>query len=40
MAAGEALQEALIRYGALDIFNTDQGPQFTTPRFTEVLEKR
>ncbi len=40
MAAGEALQEALIRYGASDIFNTDQGPQFTTPRFTEVLEKR
>jgi len=40
MAAGEALQEALIRYGASDIFNTDQGSQFTTPRFTEVLEKR
>ncbi len=36
----EALQEALIRYGAPEIFNTDQGSQFTTPRFTEVLEKR
>jgi len=36
----EALQEALIRYGAPDIFNTDQGSQFTTTRFTEVLEKR
>jgi len=36
----EALQEALIRYGAPEIFNTDQGSQFTTPRFTEVLEQR
>ena len=36
----EALQEALIHYGAPEIFNTDQGSQFTTPRFTEVLEKR
>ncbi|MFC0512544.1 IS3 family transposase, partial [Asaia spathodeae] len=36
----EALQEALIRYGVPEIFNTDQGSQFTTPRFTEVLEAR
>ncbi|NVN03882.1 MULTISPECIES: IS3 family transposase [Asaia] len=36
----EALQEALIRYGAPEIFNTDQGSQFTTPRFTDVLEQR
>ncbi len=35
-----ALQEALIRYGAPEIFKTDQGSQFTTPRFTEVLEAR
>ncbi|WP_157870992.1 IS3 family transposase [Gluconacetobacter diazotrophicus] len=36
----EALQEALIRYGAPEIFNTDQGSQFTTPRFTDVLQAR
>ncbi len=35
-----ALQEAPIRYGAPDICNTEQGSQFTTPRFTEVLAKR
>ncbi|WP_264997120.1 DDE-type integrase/transposase/recombinase, partial [Komagataeibacter xylinus] len=29
----ETLQDALMRYGAPDIFNTDQGSQFTTPRF-------
>ncbi|ETC99253.1 transposase, partial [Asaia sp. SF2.1] len=28
------------RSGAPEIFNTDQGSQFTTPRFTEALEKR
>ncbi|GAN85556.1 integrase [Komagataeibacter intermedius TF2] len=34
----EALRDALVRYGTPEIFNTDQGSQFTTPRFTEVLE--
>jgi putative transposase len=35
----EALQEALARYGKPDIFNTDQGSQFTSRDFTEVLEQ-
>jgi putative transposase len=34
----EALREALARFGAPEIFNTDQGSQFTSPRFTEVLK--
>ena len=34
----EALQEALACFGAPEIFNTDQGSQFTSPRFTEVLK--
>jgi len=33
----EALQEALTRYGAPEIFNTDQGAQFTAEEFTAVL---
>jgi putative transposase len=33
----EALQEALDRYGTPEIFNTDQGSQFTSPDFTGVL---
>lgn len=33
----EALQEALTRYGKPDIFNTDQGSQFTSLDFTGVL---
>lgn len=33
----EALAEALARFGRPDIFNTDQGSQFTSPRFTGVL---
>src|SRR5215472_14923256 len=33
----EALQEAMVRYGRPEIFNTDQGSQFTSPRFTELL---
>jgi len=33
----EALQEALARYGRPDIFNTDQGSQFTGSDFTGVL---
>jgi putative transposase len=32
-----ALEEALVRFGRPDIFNSDQGSQFTSPRFTEVL---
>lgn len=33
----EALEEALGRYGAPDIFNSDQGSQFTSEAFTEML---
>jgi len=33
----EALEEALARYGAPQIFNTDQGSQFTSEGFTSVL---
>ena len=36
----EALEEALMRFGRPEIFNTDQGSQFTSPRFTGVLEQR
>jgi putative transposase len=34
----EALEEALARFGRPEIFNTDQGSQFTSPRFTAVLQ--
>lgn len=34
----EALQEALERFGSPDIFNTDQGAQFTSTAFTDVLK--
>lgn len=34
----EALEEALQRYGAPGIFNTDQGAQFTSDAFTDVLK--
>ena len=33
----EALREALARFGKPDIFNTDQGSQFTSGAFTGVL---
>ncbi len=33
----EALEEALARYGKPEIFNTDQGSQFTSMAFTSVL---
>ncbi len=33
----EALHEALARYGCPEIFNTDQGCQFTSEDFTDVL---
>ena len=36
----EALEEALDRYGNPDIFNTDQGSQFTSEDFTKVLRER
>jgi len=35
----EALQEAISRYGTPDIFNTDQGSQFTSEAFTGVLRE-
>jgi len=35
----EALEEALARHGTPDIFNTDQGSQFTSATFTGVLIK-
>ena len=34
----EALQEAINRFGAPEIFNTDQGAQFTSNAFTNVLK--
>ena len=34
----EALEEALSRFGAPEIFNTDQGAQFTAEAFTGVLK--
>jgi putative transposase len=33
----EALEEALARFGKPEIFNTDQGSQFTSTDFTGVL---
>jgi len=35
----EAVNEAIGRYGAPEIFNTDQGSQFTGVQFTSALEK-
>ena len=35
----EALEEAIERYGAPEIFNTDQGSQFTSDDFTGVLKE-
>jgi len=34
----EALSEAIARYGAPEIVNTDQGSQFTSKAWTEVLD--
>jgi putative transposase len=34
----EALEEALSRHGRPEIFNTGQGSQFTSPRFTGALQ--
>ena len=36
----EALQEALERYGQPEVFNTDQGVQFTSATLLEELETR
>jgi putative transposase len=36
----EALQEAIARHGRPEIFNTDQGVQFTSAGFLEELESR
>lgn len=33
----DAVEEAMTRHGKPEIFNTDQGSQFTSPRFTELL---
>ena len=35
----EAVEEALARHGRPDIFNTDQGSQFTSADFTGLLLK-
>jgi transposase InsO family protein len=35
----EALDEALDKYGKLEIFNTDQGGQFTSVAFTDRLKQ-
>ena len=35
----EALEEALARFGAPEIFNTEQGSQFTSMAFTSVLHR-
>jgi putative transposase len=34
----DALEEAIYRYGVPEIFNTDQGCQFTSEPFTQVLK--
>ena len=34
----EALKEALFKHGAPEIFNSDQGSQFTSEKFTKVLK--
>jgi putative transposase len=36
----EALTEALSRYGRPEIFNTDQGAQFTSQAFTDTLRQK
>jgi len=34
----EALEEAIAKYGTPEIFNSDQGSQFTSEAFTKVLK--
>ena len=36
----DALEEAIARYGCPEIFNTDQGRQFTAEAFTDTLRSR
>ncbi len=36
----KALEEALLRYGASEIFNTDQGAQYTDEALTATLKDR
>ena len=36
----ETLEDALARHGKPDIFNTDQGSQFTGAAFTGVLDQQ
>lgn len=36
----EAVQEAFALYGTPEIFNTDQGSQFTSREFTELLREK
>lgn len=33
----EAVQESILKFGAPEVFNTDQGSQFTAEEFTDVL---
>jgi putative transposase len=35
-----ALEDAIARYGKPDVFNTDQGSQFTAAAFTDVLAEK
>jgi len=35
----EAVEEALTKHGKPDIFNSDQGSQFTSVAFTDLLKK-
>jgi putative transposase len=35
----EVLEEALAKYGKPEILNSDQGSQFTSPRFTQTLKQ-
>jgi putative transposase len=36
----DALKEAIAKYGCPDIFNTDQGSQFTAEAFTNILQSK
>ena len=36
----DALEEAIVRFGVPEIFNTDQGSQFTSEDFIEMLSAR
>ena len=35
----DALEEALMNYGRPEIFNSDQGSQFTSKKFTDKLKE-